>query len=76
VNDKEKDECYPTIAHNIKVWMQERPTGGWRWYIKHHVEGPDDVFDFESEFFETKKECLVDMERQYPLKIVSMVDLD
>lgn len=53
------------MAHNIRIWMEERPSGGWRWCIRQHIEGPDDVLNWQSEFFETKKECLLDMHTKY-----------
>lgn len=65
LTDKEKDNCYPTMGYTIKVRMAERPTGGWRWYTEAHVQGPDTVLRNESTFFETKKECLMDMNKNF-----------
>lgn len=52
------DENYPTI--NFKITsniVQHSGTKNWKWEIRWHVEGPDDVIDRDSAWFVTKREA-------------------
>lgn len=66
---KVNDDYYPTIRISSEAWVF-KSADGFRWKIKSHISGPDDVCVSESGPFKSKQNATISMLTRY-LDVVS-----
>lgn len=68
-----KDQHWPGLNFNMTTKIIETKTG-YKWTLKVHVKGPDDILNYESLQFESKKECVLNLMSNAFSKAQELVD--
>jgi hypothetical protein len=69
---KKQNEFYPTIGINVESGVYQ-DGDNWRWRVRVHITGPDDILDRTSEPFASKAKCTMDFFTQWEKVLIELV---